>query len=292
VLFSTALVHGANDENPWPAFMKPTRGPARSIGGYSAGCLQGAEALPLDGIGYHVMRPSRNRYYGHPALLDFVRKLGRRMHAQQLGALLIGDLSQPRGGRSSNGHASHQTGLDVDIWYAAAPMKRLSREQRETRVAEDVVDAKHQRIEPRWSKRVARLLRLALEDERVDRVFVNPLIKRDLCERAGKDRAWLRKVRPWYGHADHLHARLACQPSDLSCEPQPALPDGDGCDKLSSWLKPQRKVAPVARKSPATPPPSLVAYRRSIAEGNGWPEQCNALLERALPETGALANAR
>lgn len=283
VLLSAALVQGANDENPWPAFTTPAAGPARSIGGYSAGCLQGAEALPLDGVGYRVMRPSRQRYYGHPALVDFVRGLGRRMQAQRLGALLVGDLSQARGGRAANGHASHQTGLDVDIWYADAPGKGLSREQRETRQAEDVVDGKRQRIAPRWSKRVARLLRLTVQDERVDRVFVNPVIKRDLCEQAGKDRAWLRKVRPWYGHADHLHARLACSAGDLLCESQSALPEGDGCDKLGSWLKPRRKLAPVApvivaKKAPAAPPPSLVEYRRSIEEGNGWPAQCNALL--------------
>ncbi|HEY6877860.1 MAG TPA: penicillin-insensitive murein endopeptidase [Polyangiales bacterium] len=283
VLLSAALVQGAKDDNPWPAFTTPAAGPARSIGGYSAGCLQGAQALPLDGVGFRVMRPSRQRYYGHPALLDFVRGLGRHMQTQRLGALLVGDLSQARGGRAANGHASHQTGLDVDIWYADAQGKRLSREQRETLQAEDVVDGKRQTIAPRWKKRVTRLLRLTVQDERVDRVFVNPVIKRDLCEQAGKDRAWLRKVRPWYGHADHLHVRLGCPAGDVFCEPQPALPEGDGCDKLGSWLKPRRKLAPVApsiaaSKAPATPPASLVEYRRSIEQGNGWPVQCNALL--------------
>jgi penicillin-insensitive murein endopeptidase len=293
VVASSAMVHGvqgASNDNPWPGFAKPAPGPARSIGGYSAGCLQGAEELPLDGLGFQVMRPSRRRNFGHPALLGFVRQLGRRMNHLKLGALLVGDLSQARGGRSSNGHASHQTGLDVDIWYADAPGKKLTREQREARVADDVVDAKAQRIVPRWSKRVARMLRLAVEDERVDRVFVNPVIKKSLCEQSSKDRAWLRKVRPWYGHADHLHARLSCQVGDVHCEGQAPLPDGDGCDKLASWLAPKRKPVVVARKAPvkpAAPPKALVEYRRSIAEGNGWPEQCNALLEPEVP--GALA---
>jgi penicillin-insensitive murein DD-endopeptidase len=289
VLATAALVHGANVDNPWPAFATPASGPARAIGGYNAGCLQGAEALPLDGVGFQVMKPSRRRYYGHPALIGFVRQLARRMHNQQLGALLVGDLSQVRGGRAASGHASHQTGLDVDLWYTGTD-KKLARTQRESLEMENVVDAKQQRILPRWSKRVARVLRLAVADERVDRVFVNPVIKKDLCERP--DRSWLRKVRPWYGHADHFHARLACAASDADCEAQAPLPDGDGCDKLSTWLAPKRKArSPVARKGvrAASPPKALVDYRRSIAEGNGWPEQCNALLVPEVPEQGALA---
>lgn len=291
VLASTALVHGANDDNPWPAFVKPAPGPARSIGGYSAGCLQGAVALPLDGLGFQVMRPSRRRYYGHPELVGFVRQLARRMNNQHLGTLLVGDLSQVRGGRSANGHASHQTGLDVDVWYASVN-KHLSREQREKLEAQSVVDLKLQRIEPRWNKRVSRMLKLASEDARVDRVFVNPVIKKQLCAQAGPQRAWLRKIRPWYGHADHFHARLACTAGDVDCESQVPLADGDGCDKLGGWLAPRKKIIaknPAQPVKKATPSKALVEYRRSIAEGNGWPEQCNALLELEEPDNEALA---
>ncbi|HEX5655789.1 MAG TPA: penicillin-insensitive murein endopeptidase [Polyangiales bacterium] len=288
VLATAALVHGANDDNPWPRFATPAPGPARAIGSYNAGCLQGGEALPIDGPGFQVMRTSRRRFYGHPALINFVRQLGLRMNKQRLDALLVGDLSQARGGRAASGHASHQTGLDVDLWYAGA-RKHLTRAQRESLQADDVVDAKLQRIVPRWSKRVAQMLRLAAADERVDRVFVNPVIKKVLCEQP-KERGWLRKIRPWYGHADHFHVRLACAATDPDCASQPPLGEGDGCDKLGSWLAPKRKrAAPVVRKAvrAGTPPKALVEYRRSIAEGNGWPSQCEALL---VPEDeGALA---
>lgn len=296
VLTSAALVYGANEENPWPGFRTPVAGPARAIGEYSGGCLQGAEALPLDGQGYQVMRPSRKRYYGHPVLVDVVQKLGRRVHNQQLGTVLVGDLSMVRGGRAASGHASHQTGLDVDIWYAhpaRAAHKRLSLEAREVLKAEDVVDIPHQVIVPRWRKHVARVLRLTADDPRVERVFVNPVIKHALCEQPGESRAWLRKIRPWYGHADHFHARLACLPSDLDCKAQAPLAPGDGCDKLGSWLRTKRPgpVAPSARKPvrKGGPPKALVEYRKAIAQGHGWPERCNALLEPELPETGRLA---
>jgi penicillin-insensitive murein endopeptidase len=45
------------------------------------------------------------------------------------------------------------------------------------------------------------------------------------------------KVRPWYGHADHIHVRLKCPDDSPDCRTQPAVPAGDGCDKsLSSWF--------------------------------------------------------
>jgi len=79
--------------------------------------------LPLVGDGYQVMRPSRNRYYGHPLLIRLVERLGQQAAAQG-GRLLIGDLGQPRGGPMPNGHRSHQSGLDVDVWFLQQPRGR------------------------------------------------------------------------------------------------------------------------------------------------------------------------
>lgn len=55
-------------------------------------------------------------YFGHPTLLAFVERLGTEVRAQHLGTLLIGDMAMPAGGSFNGGHASHQSGLDVDIW--------------------------------------------------------------------------------------------------------------------------------------------------------------------------------
>jgi penicillin-insensitive murein DD-endopeptidase len=285
-LTSASLAYGAPALNPWPSFSEPAPGPARSIGEYSSGCLQGAQALPLDGVGYQVMRPSRRRNYGHPALIDYLRKLGHAVDRARLGVLLIGDLSHVRGGRAASGHASHQTGLDVDVWYLHPKRARrtpLSMLAREELTAESVVDLKRQTILPRWRAHVGKVLRLAAQDERVDRVFVHPAIKRTLCEQPAERRTWLRKIRPWYGHADHFHARLGCMAGDSDCRAQAALPPGDGCDKLTSWLR-VRPRAKLVRKAPAGTPraqPSkvLAAYRAAVKEGRGWPERCNALLE-------------
>lgn len=296
VLASTALVYGSPELNPWPSYRQPAPGPASSIGEYSKGCLQGAEPLPLDGIGYQVMRPSRGRYFGHPALVDFVQTLGQKVKKQRLGVLLVGDLSQARGGRTASSHASHQTGLDVDIWYfhpVRARKRPLPLVAREEMQAESVVDARQKGMVPRWRRHVTKVLRLAAQDARVDRLFVNPAIKRSLCMLPPAQRGWLRKVRPWYGHADHFHVRLGCRPGDGACQNQAAPPPGDGCDQLGKWFKPRPKK--VARKPQATTKPKvapaksgLAAYKKAVNEGRGWPEQCNALLEMP-PENERLA---
>ena len=47
-------------------------------------------------------------------------------------------------------------------------------------------------------------------DARVNRIFVTPPVKLQMCADAGRDRAWLRKIRPWWNHHDHFHVRLNC----------------------------------------------------------------------------------
>src|SRR6188768_1231672 len=53
----------------------PLPGIARSIGTYNDGCLAGAVQLPITGPGWQVMRVSRNRYWGNPSLVAFVKRL-------------------------------------------------------------------------------------------------------------------------------------------------------------------------------------------------------------------------
>jgi penicillin-insensitive murein endopeptidase len=218
------------------------------------------------------MRPSRRRTFGHPDLLDYIRAFGKRVQRAHVDTLLIGDLSQPRGGRAASGHSSHQTGLDVDIWYKShvrTKRGRLPTALRETLSAESVVDVETQAITTSEAVRVARVLRLAAQDERVARVFVHPVIKRALCETAGDDRSYLRKLRPWHGHDDHFHVRLACPPGGEACQPQAPLPPGDGCDKLDFWFDVDAQKARQEAKK---------YYQQSVRQGRGWPDRCNALL--------------
>ncbi|HEY8579313.1 MAG TPA: penicillin-insensitive murein endopeptidase, partial [Beijerinckiaceae bacterium] len=85
---------------------------ARSIGFYSRGCLAGGRSIEIDGDAWQVMRLSRNRNWGHPILVDTVERIAREARASgHWPGLLVGDMSQPRGGPMLTGHASHQIGL-------------------------------------------------------------------------------------------------------------------------------------------------------------------------------------
>jgi penicillin-insensitive murein endopeptidase len=234
----------------WSALTAPAPGPARVIGGYGAACITGAVPLAPDGVGYQAADLSRGRVYGHPDLLAFLTTLGRQVDATHLGTMLVGDLAQARGGPMSSGHVSHQGGLDVDIWYRLDVTPRPPA-AREGLSEPSMIDAATGRPDPaRWSQRQADLIHLAALDPRVSRVFVGAAIKRDLCERQWPDRSWLRQVRPWPGHDDHLHVRLRCPGDSPACRSQPPLPPGEGCAAADLAASFARERAQIGRPPP------------------------------------------
>lgn len=261
--------------NPWGDVRSPTPGVSIAIGDYSGGCVAGAHALPLEGDGYQVMHPSRVRYFGHEALVDFVRDLGKAVARRRLGVLLVGDLSQPRGGRAFGGHASHQSGLDVDIWFwhpKSAEHAPLSAAERETLAARTILDARRGAVQQAWKTKVTGALELAAADARVERVFVHPWIKRELCA-VPSPPTWLRKIRPWYGHDDHFHVRLACPDGSPGCQAQNPVPAGDGCGELDYWLSEEaRAEREKGRKQ----------YLAKVVGKPAWPPACDEIL--AAPE--------
>jgi penicillin-insensitive murein DD-endopeptidase len=89
-----------------------------------------------------------------------------------------------------------------------------------------------------WSPADVAFIRTAAAQPEVERVLVNAAIKKELCRVEGEnDKSWMSKVRPWYGHADHMHVRLKCPADSPDCSAQPPVPGGDGCDKsLDHWF--------------------------------------------------------
>jgi penicillin-insensitive murein endopeptidase len=213
----------------------PTEGEARSIGFYSRGCLAGAKALPADGPTWQVMRLSRDRYWGNPVLLAFIARFSGKAAAEGVWpGILIGDMAQPRGGPMITGHASHQIGLDADIWLTPMPERRLTREEREEMSAVDMVREDGLAVDSHWSERQAGIIKAAAEEPEVERIFVNAAIKKALC-RSHRGEAWMTKVRPYWGHNYHFHVRLACPKGETECRRQEPVPPGDGCDKSLDW---------------------------------------------------------
>jgi penicillin-insensitive murein endopeptidase len=206
------------------------------IGFYSRGCLAGAQALPADGPQWQAMRPSRNRNWGHPELIRFVERFAPSA-AQASGwhGILVGDMAQPRGGPMLTGHASHQLGLDADIWLKPMPVQRMSRAEREEVSSITMVRADRLDVEPTaWTPGHQAVLRVAAQDEKVQRIFVNAAIKRALC-RTAKGEPWLRKIRAEHGHDYHFHVRLFCPDGAAKCTVQDPTPEGDGCDATLDW---------------------------------------------------------
>ena len=268
---SGVVVASAREKPPnlWAKVRAPAGDAARSIGDYSTGCLRGGNALPLEGPGFVVMHPSRLRYYGHPDLITYIKTLGQGMKLAGLDPVLVGDLSQPRGGPAPGGHASHQTGLDVDLWFWH-PGGKISAAAREDLKSRSILDGKKGTIRAIYAKRVTELLRLTSRDPRVNRMFVHPIIKRQLCAEAGADRDWLQKVRPWYGHDDHVHVRLTCPADSKDCTPQPPLAAGDGCGELDWWFSPE---------AAADRAESQKKYQAKVGKAPSMPDQCTELLQ-------------
>ena len=173
---------------PWQQITHPVAGSPQAIGGFANGCVIGAMPLPLESADYQVMRPDQRRYFGHPDLLNFIHRLSDKAQKNQLGTVLIGDMAMPAGGRFSSGHASHQSGLDVDIWLQL-PKQRWSQQQLLKPQPIDLVAADGKRVVPAlWQPQVENLIKLAANDNEVTRIFVNPAIKKQLCLDAGADR--------------------------------------------------------------------------------------------------------
>jgi penicillin-insensitive murein endopeptidase len=134
------------------------------------------------------------------------------------------------------GHASHQVGLDADIWLTPMPERRLTAAERDNMSATDVVNANGSDVDPRvWRPEHRKLLEAFARAPEVERIFVNPAIKRALCREAGGDRLWLERIRPWWGHNYHFHIRLACPRGETECHDQKPPPPGDGCGADLDW---------------------------------------------------------
>lgn len=268
-----ALANQAIEQIPAKKLFGAQRYPAnltaRAIGTYARGCLAGAAPVPVNGSAWQVMRLSRNRNWGHPNMVSLIERLGVEARKYDgWNGLLIGDLSQPRGGPMPSGHASHQTGLDADIWLTPMPDRQLTREEREKIDATLVVKNRKSMNYDIWTEAHARLIKRAASYPQVERIFVHPPIKAELCRSAKGDRSWLAKVRPLYGHDAHFHIRIKCPAGSAGCRPQgaPAPKDGTGCgEELAYWMseKPWRRIETKPRdpNAPKPRPPKAMTIK-------------------------------
>jgi penicillin-insensitive murein endopeptidase len=266
----------------------PSNGKPKAIGYYPRGCLQGAVELPINGPTWQVMRLSRNRNWGHPSLVRFLERFApRAAKATGWPGILVGDMGQPRGGPLPSDHKSHQTGLDVDIWFMPMPDRRLSRKELEETSAFSLVAKDKLHLNPKtWTPAEAAFVKAAAEQPEVQRVLVNAVIKKELCRLEGKHHyGWMAKVRPWYGHADHIHVRLKCPADSPHCRHQAPVPGGDGCGKkeLAFWFS-DRVLHPKPSKKPSKPAKQIM-----LAD---LPAACKQVLDAPAKKTNLAGDGR
>ncbi|MDZ4087753.1 MAG: penicillin-insensitive murein endopeptidase [Tabrizicola sp.] len=224
------------------AMAEPSSQDSMPIGSYARGCAAGLVELPETGPTWQAMRLSRNRNFGQPQMVQFLMDLSATARDIGFGrGLYIGDISQPRGGPMTSGHASHQIGLDADIWMLPPRRLDLSAAEREEISSIPVRSADQRSVTENWTRTHRELLKQAASDPRVDRIFVAAAVKIEMCKTAKRaDKKWLQKIRPVAGHDTHFHVRLKCPKGARLCETQtPTVDDlskgGDGCDETLMW---------------------------------------------------------
>ncbi|MCC5967573.1 MAG: penicillin-insensitive murein endopeptidase [Natronohydrobacter sp.] len=264
---------------PMPSLQVP-----EAIGSYANGCAAGLVRLPETGPTWQAMRLSRNRNWGHPEAIAYVQELSRK--AVQIGwnGLYIGDISQPRGGPMTSGHASHQIGLDIDIWMLPPRRLNLSAAERESISSISVRTEDQRSVNSNWSRQHHELLKQAALDPRVDRIFVAAAVKIEMCKTATRaDTPWLQKIRPAVGHNYHFHVRLRCPQGSRNCVTQsPTVSElskgGNGCDETLQWwvtdfLNPPRRE----RTEPSEDPAPRRRHPREFTMAD-LPAQCQQVL--------------
>ena len=256
----------------------PSQQPAMPIGSYARGCAAGLVELPETGPTWQAMRLSRHRNFGHPVLVQYLQDLSQS--ATQIGwrGLYIGDMGQPRGGPMTSGHASHQIGLDADVWMLPPKSLSLSPKEREKISSIPVRSDNQKTVTANWTARHAALLQAAASDPRVDRIFVAAAVKIEMCKTAQKsDKNWLQKIRPVAGHETHFHVRLKCPKGARLCETQKPTVDqlsngGDGCDDTLAWWVSDAYLHPKPPTKPVKPAPHKKGPREfTMAD---LPRQC------------------
>lgn len=264
---------------PLPARLKPA-----AHGFYTKGCLAGGVAIPVDGPNWQAMRLSRNRRWGHPRLIKVIEDLSYKAKKDGWNGLLVGDISQPRGGPMLTGHRSHQVGLDADIWFNPMPSRRMTYRERENTSAVSVLKKGSVYVDQaRWTRGHTMVLYHAATSPGVERVLVHPGVKKQLCDTVKGDRKWLNKIRPTWGHHYHFHIRMGCPPGSPGCKKQNSTGNKTGCNNgsLDWWFNVEFK--PKKKK----PKPSKPPKKRKELALRDLPKACQAVLSASAPTLDA-----
>ncbi len=251
------LAEAQTAQQLFSAKSRPSGHAPQPLGAHARGCIAGAAQLPENGPTWQAMRLGRNHHWGAPETMAFIQRLSRSAVQVGWNGLYVGDIGQARGGPVP-GHASHQLGLDVDIWMLPPGRLNLSRAERESLSSISVRAASQRAVNANWTPSHAALIEAAARDPEVERIFITAPAKLAMCANAERgDAEWLRKVRPWWGHDDHFHVRLKCPKSARGCVDPDPIPAGSGCREAVWWVTdalepPDPNAPPPPKRGPLT----------------------------------------
>ncbi|HXH76794.1 MAG TPA: penicillin-insensitive murein endopeptidase [Bacteriovoracaceae bacterium] len=204
------------------------------MGHYARGTLMFGWQLPPEGEGFMRLFQERDNGWASHSMLEVIERVALEM--SQLyplrDRLQVGDISGRNGGRIAR-HTSHQNGLDVDLaFYRLNGIEQRPEPHRG--FLEDMVRrgkiSKNFDVQRNWE-----LIKTLHRYGKVQRIFVDRVIKRELCkytERIGEQEIHtdvLRSIRPYPNHHNHLHVRLHCPDYAHKCTKQEDPIGGSGC---------------------------------------------------------------
>ncbi len=285
VVLATALPAHAESTAAtlFSAKAEPTNHAAMPVGTYTKGCAAGNIELPETGPTWQAMRLSRHRNFGNPVLVDYLVDLANKAPQYGWRGIYIGDMGNPRGGPMNSGHASHQMGLDADIWFLKPRRLDLTVAEREKISSVSIRTEDQLRVNENWDPSYREFFKAAASDPRVDRIFVAAAIKIEMCKTAtAADTKWLQRIRPERNHQDHLHVRLKCPKGSSLCQTQkPTVSElskgGNGCDDTLMYWVSDAFLHPKPPKNPPPPTPRKRGAREMLMAD--LPGQCMAVLK-------------
>ena len=250
------------------AASRPTRSASPS-----RGCLAGGVELPECGPTWQAMRLGRNHHWGNPATIAFIEDLSRTATRARLeGPLRRRHRPGPRRPGQGPRQPPDRPRRRHLVHPAAAPRPHPRASARGLGAIDRPRRTTSATSTPTGRRRTPRCLEAAARDPRVERIFVTaPGQARALRQsRARGDAAWLRKIRPWWGHHDHFHVRLNCPTGDRGCVDPAPIPPGDGCKDAVWWVTDALLPPDPNAPKPKPKPPLQLA---------DLPPQCAAVLE-------------
>jgi penicillin-insensitive murein endopeptidase len=201
---------------------------------YSGGSLMNPSVMPDAGFGFVKLYLPRHRAFSSYDMTELLKDAAGRL--QQLhpsrDRLMIGDMSGEHGGFIS-GHASHQNGLDTDVAYLRAD--QTEQDPNYTKGFEQSFVKKGRLTANFDLPRNWDILKILVSSGRVQRIFVNSVVKKAFCAYAKaineleSQKETLKRLRVIAGHTDHFHVRITCPRNSPACRPQEDMPDDTGC---------------------------------------------------------------